>query len=230
MNIPLKVGEIITLQQSLASAQAMTEEYKSRIADLTTDYISIEIPISMRDGRFRFLPQGCEIEVSCYGHDGSQYIFPSYVLGRRKDRIPVTLITHPQPDQVTRIQRRRFFRVPTALDLAVHPEEKGAFEPFLAKTLDISGGGLAFHTPQRRELKEGTKINWWLALPLKDSVEHPHASGKIVRVIEPHEQGFPYKYSIQFQNLNLAGEALIVRYCYDRQLELNKKLADYHAD
>lgn len=225
MNVPIKVGELVTLQQTIASQN--TEEYKSRIADLSVDYISIETPISKADGRFRFLPVGCEIDVSVYGHDGTQYIFPSYVLGRRKERIPVTLITHPQPEQVTKIQRRRFFRVPSALDLAIHPEEKGAFQPFLAKTLDISGGGLAFYTPDKKELREGTTLQWWLALPLKESVAHPHARGKIVRVIEPHEQNMPYKYSVEFMDLELADEAQIVRYCYDRQLELNKRLADY---
>jgi c-di-GMP-binding flagellar brake protein YcgR len=223
---PYKIGDTLFLQQRV-STEDEPLTYKARLADLSEQYISIEMPLSEKTGKTGFFPEGCEIEVWYYTQDGSKYFFPSSVLGRRKERIPLTILTHPVTEDIKRTQRREFLRVPCYEEVAIHPSRTGQFAPFLAKAIDLSGGGLAFVLSKKPGFPEGSEVKWWLSLPLKSgSILHPSGVGKIVRVIEPDEIGMPYRFPLEFSDILETDRQKIIKYCFERQLEINKKRID----
>jgi len=218
MKHPYKIKELLYLQQRLVN-QEDTPIYKARIADLSDEFISIEIPMVEGTGKYGFFLEGSELDAWFYTENGSKYQFVTTVLGRKKVDIPVTLLTHPHPDSIVRTQRREFIRVPCYEEMAIHPLKQQEFSPFLARLLDVSGGGLAFQTLDKPEIKEGTEFNWWLNLPLKSGgILHPSGKGKLIRIIEPAEKGQSYKCSVQFKELIESERQKIMRFCFERQL------------
>ncbi|WP_025028860.1 flagellar brake protein [Caldalkalibacillus mannanilyticus] len=223
MKFPYKIGELLYMHQRLIT-QEDSPIFKARIADLSEEYILIEMPMAEGTSKYGFFLEGSEFDVWFYAKDGSKYQFVSTVLGRKKDPMPVTLLTHPNPDSILRSQRREFIRVPCFEDLAVHPVNREEFPPFLAKVLDVSGGGLAFQLFEKPTLKEGDHFKWWLSLPLKTgNILHPSGTGRLIRIIEPHENGYPYKCSVQFKELTEVERQKIMRFCFEKQLEIKRK-------
>jgi c-di-GMP-binding flagellar brake protein YcgR len=220
-----KIGDTLFLQQRVTTENEPVT-YEARVSDLSEQYISIEMPLAEKTGDIGFFPEGCEIEVWFYAQDGSKYFFRCSVLGRRKERIPLTLLTHPVTDEIIRTQRREFLRVPCYEEVAIHPISKGEFAPFIAKAIDLSGGGLAFELKRPPQIPEECHIKWWLSLSVKGSILHPRGFGKIVRIIEPDEKGKFYKFPVEFTDVLESDQQEIIRYCFERQLEIRKKRID----
>ncbi|GAA0369554.1 flagellar brake protein [Bacillus horti] len=223
MQIPLKIGDLLYITQATPEDQTQMR-YKSRIADISTTAISIELPMSEQGGRFGFFPQGSTIEVSYPSTDGAQFVFHCTILGRRIEQIPLVNITLPDPETIVRIQRRNYLRVPCHLDLAVHAAEEGEFPPLVALATNLSGGGLQFESKHKPELPLHTQIDWWLSLPLQSGeILHPKGRGEIVRVINPNTSGLLHQYSVHFTAILERDREWIIKYCYERQLEMKKK-------
>lgn len=228
--IPLKIGETLYLMQDANNANYGNSPltYKARIADFNADYISIEMPFSEETGRLGFFTEGKKIEGWLYTQEGAKYTFDCLAMGRRKERIPLMLISHPLPDSVQREQRREFLRVPCYEEIALHPIQSGDFDPFVAKFVDLSGGGLAFISMVKPRLSEEMELKWWLSLVLKSGpILHPSGTAKLIRVIAPAEKGLPYKCPIEFIDLAESERQKIIRFCYERQLEIKKKSVSF---
>jgi c-di-GMP-binding flagellar brake protein YcgR len=224
--IPLKIGETLYLMQDTNNINNGNSEltYKARIADYNADYISIELPLSEETGRIGFFSEGKKIEVWLYTPEGAKYTFECLAIGRRKERIPLMLISHPLPNTVRREQRREFLRVPCYEEIAMHPLQSGDFNPFIAKFVDLSGGGLAFISLEKPKISTEKEFKWWLSLVLKSGpILHPSGTAKLIRIIPPAEKGLPYKCPIEFTNLAETERQKIIRFCYERQLEIKKK-------
>jgi c-di-GMP-binding flagellar brake protein YcgR len=223
MKFPFKIGDLIFLQQRLISKEEPLV-YKSRVADFGEQHISIELPIAKQNGKYGFFLEGSEVDVWYEAKDGSKYQFCSMILGRKKAIVPLTLITYPEPDSIIRTQRRQFIRVPCYEEVAIHPVIQDQFTPFLAKAIDVSGGGLALSQADKPKLNEGDILRWWMCLPLKSGVIlHPNGIGKLVRIIEPKEKGLHYKCTVQFAEVLEPERQKIMKYCFEKQLEHRKK-------
>ena len=224
MSKPYHVGDMIFIQQKQSNGEVSI--FKSRISDLTEDIILIEIPLNQSTNKYGFFMEGSEIDVYIDADDGSRYQFSCQVLGRKKEgEMVFTLLTHPQLNTITRTQRREFIRVPCYEEMAIHPVNNHLFHPFLAKVTDVSGGGLAFSLLNKApSVKEGSIIKWYLSLPLQNGkIIHPSGIGKVMRIIEPKEKGLPYKYSVQFLEVAENERQKIMRFCFERQLNIHKK-------
>jgi c-di-GMP-binding flagellar brake protein YcgR len=223
MTMQYKIGDLLYLQQRLYKKEEALI-YKARIADLSDAHISIEMPLAEQSGKYGFFLEGSEIDVWINAQDGSKINFICTVLGRRKEPIPVTLLTHPTSDSIIRTQRREFIRVPCYEEIAIHPVKEGEFTPFLSKVTDVSGGGLAFSSLQKSVLTQGTEFKLWLSLKLNSGpIMHPTALGKLVRIIDPTENGLPYKFSVQFIEIAEFERQKLMRFCFERQLDINRK-------
>jgi c-di-GMP-binding flagellar brake protein YcgR len=125
--------------------------YKSNVQDITDKYIAISLPVA--SGSYASLVRGDNIEV-IYSDDKNVYSFYSTVIGRKKDKIPMILISIPDEDKIRRIQRRKNFRVELIEEIkykvigkekitkALLNAELKRIEEFSNGTiLDLSGGG-----------------------------------------------------------------------------------------
>lgn len=185
----------------------------------------IEIPIADSTGRSVVLPSGTPYKFWYIGPDGSHYHFYTTILGKGKDQIPTLMIKVPPKDKIIRTQRRNFVRVELQIEIAVMLNEKVRAYHFLAKTIDLSGGGLSFSCPVHYRLNEGDELNIWLCLPNKSTatIAHARVVGEVVRCKPPEEEGYPQWVSVKFTKVSEADRAQIVRSCYQRQLELRNK-------
>ncbi len=106
-----------------------------------------------------------------------------------------------------KIQLRNYVRVDVLLDAKYNGSN-----PCIIK--DISGGGLLFYCSEKLEVKERITIDFEMnSLVLR-------CEGEIVRV-KPSDNGF--EYGLSFINLDEKIREDIIRFVYERQIELYRK-------
>jgi c-di-GMP-binding flagellar brake protein YcgR len=220
MKLP-RVGQTVYLRPVDSDE---TGSFKTRIADLQGDMAAIELPISETTGRIGRLPVHTVCDVWFMGEDGACYEFRVEIVGRRDEQIPLLLMTMPPKEQVKRTQRRNYLRVKTSVEMAVKTEDKVRNYHFLARTEELSGGGLVFACEEKYRFKVGDRLHIWLSLPNKTgSVAHAFAVMEIVRCKQALEPGKLQWISGKFVRITESDRAKIVRACYERQLELRNK-------
>ncbi|RKD24235.1 hypothetical protein BEP19_07465 [Ammoniphilus oxalaticus] len=216
----------LPLQITTYAQDSMEEKdvtLKSRVAEDFGQEFAIEIPIEEGSGRMRHLLQGDEIYVVFIGEDGVMYSFPSKVKGKASDNIPLLRIEKPTDRIISRIQRRNYLRVPFELDISIIIQNP--VKMLDLKTIDLSGGGLAFRVTETISLATGQMVAGVLNAPNgKDALRDIHFSGVVLRKLEANsERPYPL-YAIQFIEIDERDRDHIIRICLQRQMELHKRL------
>ncbi|GIP32367.1 flagellar protein [Paenibacillus sp. J2TS4] len=192
------------------------QQYHSRIADMTDDYIYIQIPINGTSGKLKRLYIGDELEVWFVTEGGLNHYFQTAVLGFREDNITLVVLKKPEPQSITQNQRRSFLRVPANLELSVTVEEQPAL---IALTEDISGGGISFRSS--KDFSVGVQASCWLLIPNKNGKpEHVHFNGEVVRV---SPQGNAERMiMMRYTDIAERDRQNIIRYCFEKQIDFRK--------
>lgn len=218
-----RIGQTLRLSLTTSTSDYQIQTFKSRVADLQEEIASIELPISENTGRTGMFELGTECNVWYIGEDGSSYEFRSMVIGRRNNIIPLLLIKLVSKDKIKRTQRRNYLRINTNVEIAVKLNDGVRNYHFLARTVDLSGGGLSFTCDDSYRLRELDKINVWISLPSKTAtVSHAYGILEVVRCKIPQELGKEQQIFTKFLHINESDQAKVVRACYERQLELRK--------
>jgi c-di-GMP-binding flagellar brake protein YcgR len=195
------------------------QEYKSRISDVRDGYIAIEVPISVKTGKFKRLVVGDQISAHYVTEGGVKNYFHTDVIGIREENIKLILIKPPEPDSITRVQRRNYLRVPAELEIAVKLQKS---LQVLGVTDDVSGGGLSFICDGHLPFKSKEIVSCWLLLNYKaGTVEHMPFLAEIVR-IKPLETG-KQLLMCSFTDIAEHERQKVIRYCFERQFDLRKK-------
>jgi len=189
---------------------------KSRIAEENEKHFWIEAPID-ESGRFKSLHAGDPLSIS-YMAAGATFYFHARVIGHQvEDNIHYFTIEKPDPDTITKVQRRSYLRVDADLDVGV---QLAGNRRFLAVTRDISGGGMSIITRSAIPLQAEDLLDCWVLLPFRNgSIEHVQVKGVVVRTT-PQEVGVLIM--VRFTEIVEADRQKIVRYCFERQIELRK--------
>lgn len=132
-------------------------------------------------------------------------------------------LAFPPSDQVQRVQRRQFVRVPTNLPCAVEPcldEEKGEFgPPIQAELQDISGGGCSVLMPA--EFKRGILLRLTMDLPEEGEVI---LYGRVMRASTLHtRKGVRYSLGLDFGKMDESLRSRLIRYVFALQREIARK-------
>ena len=122
-----KVNTNLYLQVASSDEEESKIEYKSRIADALDDRLLIEVPINEKTGRFKRLYLGDELSAYYLTEGGVKNYFSTHVLGFKEDVIRLVAIEKPDPESITKVQRRSFLRVAAELELAVKLSEHVRF-------------------------------------------------------------------------------------------------------
>lgn len=219
-----QVGQVVNMKPVLPSCNGGGETYKSRVADVDEETIAIEVPIQVGTGRTGTYAEGAEWIVWYVAVDGARMEFRAPLVGTRDENIRLWLIGKPDREHMNRVQRRHFVRVSAEFEIAVKLNDKVRGCHFLARTVDVSGGGLAFVCPDRHLLREGDQLDLWLCLAGKaGAVAHARAAGEVVRVNVPDEPGQDVLVSVKFTDISEGDRAKVIRACFERQLEMRKK-------
>ncbi|QRG69885.1 flagellar brake protein [Brevibacillus choshinensis] len=219
-----RIGQTIKLTFAGSSEDPRLHTYKSRVVDIKDEVASIELPTNEETGRTGLFQAGEECEVWYVGEDGSRYEFHSSIVGRQRDHIPVLFLQLPSKESIQRTQRRNYLRIDSSLDIAVKLDDPIRRYHFLARTVDISGGGLSFTCEESYRLQEKDQVHIWISMPNKTGpVQHAYALLEVVRQKPAEKKGLHQWISGKFVQISEQDRAKVVRACYERQLELRKK-------
>jgi c-di-GMP-binding flagellar brake protein YcgR len=215
-----KVNAILFLQVASLDEAESQEEHKARIADINAEQITMEIPINVKTGRFKRLYSGDQLSIYYLTEGGVKNYFNSEVIGfSEAEAIRLVLIKSPEPEQITKVQRRSFLRVPAELEIAVKLQNK---LQITAITDDVGGGGVSFICDGHVPIKDKEIVTCWLLLNFKNgSIDHMPFSAQVVR-IKSLETG---KQLIMCSYVEIADHERqkVIRYCFERQLDFRKK-------
>ncbi|MDO3679201.1 flagellar brake protein [Paenibacillus ehimensis] len=214
-----KVNQTLFIQINSIDDEEAKQEYKSRIADVSDAYISMEVPIHDKSGKLKRLYPGDELSVYFITEGGVKNYFNSSVLGFSDDVIRLVLIKKPDPESITKVQRRSFLRVPAILEIAVKFSEQ---LQFVSLTDDVGGGGISFLCEGYVPVESGHTVECWLLVPFKNGqIEHVPFKSEIVRVKEL-ETG-KKQVMMRFSEITDRDRQKIIRYCFERQLDFRKR-------
>lgn len=216
----IHIGDQLTLE--VKSSDNNSEKFKCRLVDRKDDQLYIDYPISLKTNRVAFLLDGTEISATFIGHDGSSvFQFQSQIMGRIKRNIPMLILSYPGDNMLTKVQRRQYVRIEAAVDIAIHPIEF-EFAPFTAFTDDISAGGAAILLPKEILLNAGTVVQAWIVIIMQNGDYHYlKLQSRVVRNVPYNETR--NKVFIQFIDVTVQERQLLLRFCFEKQLENKKK-------
>lgn len=216
VNIPLRVG----MQVNIRSLETLGQPYHTtRVEDITDEYVFLQRPThNFEPVRFS---RGMRVELAM------TVTQPTAVSGRYRTETtvsgvlwkPLPLLRLQLPSQWERSQLREFFRVPVDLPVRARTlpaEDKGGW--FTARARDLSGGGCQLVLPTM--LAEGQLIEMDLTLP--EAVLR--LQGRIQRIDrDPHMGGEHIIAGIKFVDIEEKQREQLIRYGFERQIELRKK-------
>ena len=159
---------------------------------------------------------------------GALYSWDTKVLDVIHANIHLIRVTRPRKEDVSKIQRREFFRMPLRLKVTLETED-GASQ-LHGETINISGGGMAVSCPPNTPAKRGDRLRGTLALPPEDEGQQGETevpvTVEVVRVDPVSADGNRTIGYCKFIELEPKNQAAIIRLCNKRQRELHLKGLD----
>lgn len=218
-------------------------KYVSRIEDIFPDRFHVAMP--MFRGYYVSIPRGTRVWVS-YVKDKAVYYLETEVLERIPGPVPRLVLA--LPERVERVQRRRFVRFEAALPVAYQKLTEGQTsgltlpagasvslgaptsqpstnqeglvpEPVLARTADISGGGIMLVAEE--DIPVGTRLALLISLPQAKI----KAEGKVTRLVKTMEVRGKTNYflGVEFTSISDWDQDRIIGYIFEEQRKMRWK-------
>ncbi len=210
----LKIGTILTLEPTYTER---VEKFRCRVVEQGENLIYIDYPVNVESKKTSFLVDGAQFRVTFMTEDKQSFAFNTEVLGRKGGTVPMIILSCPSLDEFLKIQRREYVRVETNIDLSL--EFDGQFTPLVSE--DVSAGGLAVILNRPVNFQEGDEVKLTLVLPYTNGdLKYVQTSAIVVRIFDKGDIRIA---SIQFNNTDDLDKQHIVRFCFERQLQVRKK-------
>jgi c-di-GMP-binding flagellar brake protein YcgR len=191
--------------------------YKTRVADIHTKYFSVEVPIDIKTGAFKPLKKGQKVAVSCTREDGIKFQFFTTIIGSSIGNIRTFHLEKPEPKLIRKLQRREYVRIPVNVNLSI--EYKGSI--LRTTSRDLSGGGVSF-VDEEHCFTEKDEVTGEVRLDFKNGKQEiVPFRGTIARTILLYNE--VKATAIEFTEIHEVQRAAIVRFCFERQLEIRYK-------
>lgn len=214
-----KVNDLVYIQVASADKSDADKECKSRIAGVEEESFLIEVPIESGSGRIKKLYIGDELSVYFLTEAGVKNYFNTYVLGFADDVVQLVRIRKPEPETITKIQRRHFLRVVADLEIAVKMKDNTRF---VTCTEDVGGGGVSLICGSEHKLVQGDQLFCWLLIPFKNgAIDHVPFESEVVRT-KKLETGRT-KVMLKFVSISDMERQKLIRYCFERQFDFKDR-------
>jgi len=214
-----KVNDLVYIHVASVDKKVQEKEYKSRIADDEEDSFLIEVPIESGTGRLKRLVVGDELSVYFLTEGGIKNFFNTYVTGFADDKVQMVRIRKPEPETITKIQRRDFLRVVAELEIAVRMKDNTRF---IAYTEDVGGGGVSFKCESKHKIAESDQLFCWLLIPYKNgSIDHVPFEAEVVRVKKLETDRVIVM--LKLVSISDMERQKIIRYCFERQFDFKNR-------
>lgn len=210
----LKIGTILLLEPTYTDR---VEKFRCKVVEQKDGVIYIDYPINTATKRTAFLMDGAQFRVTFNTETKDSFAFNSEVLGRKPGNIPMIMLAWPSEEEIIKIQRREYVRVETPVDVAV--EYNNQFYQFIAE--DISAGGILLNLRSKVPFKDDESVRLTIVLPyINGDFHYVQTEAYVVRIFD--RDGRTYA-SVQFTDTDDIDKQYIVRFCFERQLQIRKK-------
>ncbi|PCK21000.1 pilus assembly protein PilZ [Bacillus pumilus] len=214
----LQIGDAITIEYVNENKEVKTA--KSKVLENNNDNICIHYPADKETGRTIYLNQQTEITVFFFDENQIPYKCTSEVTGKRKEDIPMIVISIPPKEEMIRLQRREYLRVDTMVKATITQTDEKTFETLI---VNMSAGGVAIAVPEGVALKEYGELITEFELPLKEPVEIK-AVAEMNRVYQDEQTG-KTRAIMEFTEITNDHQQHIMKYCFQQQLLTRVKKA-----
>lgn len=211
----MEIGDLVMLSNS------EDRQGRSKVTAVTNRLIWIEAPSEVATLKTFILSDHEEVSFYFFKEKGKLFGFDTVIVERQNDplRGQRYALKRPSDDQIERIQRRQFVRVPQMLDVAVHPH-KTQFDPFTTVTLDLSAGGMMILSDQLPIQKE-EEVEMTFILPTGDGISSTlDVIAELVRIDRREER---YELAFQFTMIPDRSRELVLRHCYQMQMKSSRR-------
>lgn len=214
-----KINDYLYIQIDSGDGQEATIEYKSKLCDMDEDSMLIEIPMEQNSGMLKPLYIGDELSVYFVSEGGVKNYFNTYVLGHKEDVIRMIRVRKPDPDSISKIQRRSFLRVLADLEVAVRLKDGTRL---ITRTEDVSGGGVSIYLDHQYGIHSGARLSCWLLVQYKNgSVEHVPFDAEVIRVKETEKNRTLCM--LKFSAISDMERQKVIKYCFERQFDFRNR-------
>lgn len=211
----LQVGTAVIIDKDFTKD---SEKYRSKVIDAGDDFVMIDYPIEIETGKTVFFMDGTQLLVSFTDKLKMSYAFKTEVCGRKLEGVPMLKLSYQGDSGLIKIQRREFVRVETAIDVAV--EKDGDHVQLVAE--DISAGGIALNITKEMFIQSEDALSLLIVLPFANrEMEYIKVEGQVIRTWE--KEGVTIA-SVNFLAINPLDRQRIVRFCFERQLQMRNEL------
>lgn len=221
--VPMKVGMRVRIR--LLEDGAGTSQYGTRIQDLSDNTVTVQRPTDQyRPVQFR---PGARVELSVIVTDmpGKEGQYRGECVVLRELVEPVPLLRLELPQKWHRSQLREYFRVPVTLRVKVRVEpedgsEEAAGEWTVGWMRDISGGGLQMLLPLELAREDRVTVEFTLQ---DETLRIPAVVTRSVPDEDAEGPGDQYVVGVEFTDISEQERTHIIRFTFQRQIELRKK-------
>ena len=214
IHMELKIGTMLILEPTYTER---LEKFRCKVVEQKDGVIYIDYPINTITKKTAFLIDGAQFRVTFNDESKQSFAFNAEVLGRKKGNIPMIMLSCPPEHEFIKIQRREFVRVETPVDIAV--EYNNHFTQLVAD--DISAGGVLLTLRKPVNFKEGDTVRLTIVLPyMNNEIRYIQTDALVVTIFERENRKFA---SLQFTDTDDIDKQYIVRFCFERQLQIRKK-------
>lgn len=210
----IKIGTMLILEPTYTER---VERFRCKVVEQKDGVIYIDYPINTITKKTAFLIDGAQFRVTFNDESKQSFAFNTEVLGRKKGNIPMIMLTCPPDEEFIKIQRREFVRVETPVDVAVEYDNR--FTQLVAD--DISAGGVLLALQGAVNFKIGDEVRLTIVLPYTNKeIRYVQTDALVVTTFERNNRTLA---SVQFTDTDDIDKQYIVRFCFERQLQIRKK-------
>ncbi len=210
----IKIGTMLILEPTYTER---VERFRCKVVEQKDGVIYIDYPINTITKKTAFLIDGAQFRVTFNDESKQSFAFNTEVLGRKKGNIPMIMLTCPPDEEFIKIQRREFVRVETPVDVAVEYDNR--FTQLVAD--DISAGGVLLALQGAVNFKIGDEVRLTIVLPYTNKeIRYVQTNALVVTTFERNNRTLA---SVQFTDTDDIDKQYIVRFCFERQLQIRKK-------
>jgi len=214
----LKIGTMLIMEPMYTENY---ERLRCKVVETADGVIYIDYPVNTVTKKTAFLIDGAQFRVTFNNEAKQSFAFTTEVLGRKLGNIPMIMLLCPPKEEFIKIQRREFVRVETPVDVAI--EQNGIYRQYV--TDDISAGGILVNITNGANFSEGDEVNLLLVLPFVNrEIYYVNGVAYVVRIFEKDNTKYA---SIQFNDADDIDKQHIVRFCFERQLEIRRKETEF---
>src|SRR5690625_3155428 len=215
------IGTMIQFTPDAIYNEDEQDNYRAKIVEFGKSSFFIELPINERTDKTEFFPNDTLLTSRIIHDDGVVYEFPTKLIGRKTDKIPMLELELPKKHMIKKIQRRAFVRVDVIKDVTIIPAEEDA-EAVMTSIVNISGGGMCLVVPDNIQIEVDDIFTCQFVIPSPKEKESIEAECQVVRMDKDMERNHE-KAFIHFLHINETDRTKIVQFCFRKQLEQRRK-------